>query len=263
MAEPTATASFLAQNDFLLRRLHSLTGLVPVGAYMVVHLATNASVLSGPEVFQKNVDSIHALGPFLPFVEWGFIFLPLLFHAIFGFVIIWGGQPNNRDYRYAANVRYTLQRVTGVIAFIFIGYHMWQMHYLAKPFGGGGFDPHHATSSAAAVISGPEGNSFWVPLIYAVGVLSCVYHLANGIWTSGITWGLWISPRAQRGASIACAGFGVLLAALSMGALSGMTLEKNQMDAARQLEERWNRQKEYLLGGVATALDETGAEKVD
>ncbi len=35
--------------------------------------------------------------------------------------------------------------------------------------------------------------------LYSVGVLSCVFHLANGIWTFGITWGLWITPEAQAG----------------------------------------------------------------
>ncbi len=34
---------------FLIRRLHSLSGLIPVGVFLFVHLATNASVLSpGP-----------------------------------------------------------------------------------------------------------------------------------------------------------------------------------------------------------------------
>ena len=26
-----------------------------------------------------------------------------------------------------------------------------------------------------------------VPVLYTVGVLSCVFHLANGVWTMGIT----------------------------------------------------------------------------
>ena len=58
---------------------------------MVVHLLTNASVLDSPATFQKNVYSIHSLGVILPVVEWVFIFIPLLFHAIFGVLIIRGG----------------------------------------------------------------------------------------------------------------------------------------------------------------------------
>jgi succinate dehydrogenase / fumarate reductase cytochrome b subunit len=46
--------------------------------------------------------------------------------------------------------------------------------------------------------------------------------LANGIWTAGITWGVWTTPRAMRRAIVGCGVFGVLLAAVSMGALIGM-----------------------------------------
>ena len=35
-------------------------------------------------------------------------------------------------------------------------------------------------------------------------MLSCVFHLANGLWTMGITWGVWTSPAAQRRALWAC-----------------------------------------------------------
>ena len=35
---PAAGANYLARHEFLIRRLHSLSGLVPVGAYMVIHL---------------------------------------------------------------------------------------------------------------------------------------------------------------------------------------------------------------------------------
>src|SRR5690349_16494784 len=91
--QPAKSAdSFLVRHDFLLRRLHSLSGLIPVGAYMVVHLLTNASVLESAAKFQDNVYTIHSLGRALPVVEWVFIFIPLLFHALFGMVIIASGS---------------------------------------------------------------------------------------------------------------------------------------------------------------------------
>jgi succinate dehydrogenase / fumarate reductase cytochrome b subunit len=59
----------------------------------------------------------------------------------------------------------------------------------------------------------------WVwPAFYLVGVLACVYHLANGLWTAGITWGLWISPMAQARASRVCAAIGVLIAIMGTAA---------------------------------------------
>ena len=58
-------------------------------------------------------------------------------------------------------------------------------------------------------------------MLYAVGVLSCVFHLANGIWTMGITWGVWTSPAAQRRANWVCSLAGVVLAVVGMSALYG------------------------------------------
>ena len=223
----SAPSSFLGRNEFLIRRLHSLCGLVPVGAYMVIHLVTNATVIESSEKFQIAVYAIHSLGSLLPVVEWGFIFIPLLFHAIFGVVIIKGGLPNTTSYAYASNYRYTLQRVSGMVAFVFIMWHVFHMHgwihadwwinNVAKPYGGAQFSPYNASSSASAALQ--DG---LVAILYAVGVIACVFHLANGIWTMGITWGVWVSPAAQRRANFVCIAFGILLGIVGLSALNGM-----------------------------------------
>ncbi len=237
--------SFLARNDFLIRRLHSLSGLVPVGGYMVIHLVTNASVLESPAAFQKNVYTIHSLGSLLPVIEWAFIFIPLLFHAIIGMVIVAGGMPNSNQYRYGPNYRYTLQRVTGMIAFVFIMVHVFHMHgwfhadvwleNVVRPLHGAQFKPYNAASSAGLALQ----NYVWVAF-YMIGVLSCVYHLANGLWTMGITWGVWTSPAAQARASVVCTVGGLLLAVVSMGALFGMRSSGagEGLEKARQAEEK-------------------------
>jgi succinate dehydrogenase / fumarate reductase cytochrome b subunit len=219
--------SFLARHDFLIRRLHSLSGLIPVGAYMVVHLLVNASVLESPNTFQKNVYQIHSLGALLPFVEWTFIFIPILFHAIVGVALVAGAIPNTGAYPFAANRRYTLQRITGMIAFVFIAVHVFHMHgwfhnsywvdRVVHPLGGGQFRPYSAVSSAGQALQ----SGVWVT-VYLIGILACCYHLANGIWTMGITWGVWISPQAQKRALRICGVFGVLLAIVGVGALFGM-----------------------------------------
>jgi succinate dehydrogenase / fumarate reductase cytochrome b subunit len=237
-------STFLSRNEFLLRRLHSLSGVIPVGAYMVVHLLTNSTVLDSALTFQKNVYTIHSLGQILPLVEWVFIFIPLLFHAIFGVVIIRGGLPNSSTYKYTNNVRYTLQRVTGMIAFVFIVWHVFHMHGwihaewwtkgVAAPLWGHNFRPYNATSTAAEALS-----PLIVQILYAIGVLSCVFHLANGIWTFGITWGIWISPQAQHRATIACTVFGVALSVVGLSALGGFaTMSKEKIEEVRKEENK-------------------------
>ena len=242
MAVNDSSPSFLARHQFLIYRLFSLAGLIPVGAFLVVHLVTNASVLAGPGTFQSRVDMIHSLGPLLVPIEWAFIFLPMLFHAVVGFVIIANGLPNVGSYAYVGNVRYTLQRATGMIAFVFIIWHITQLHWLGTPFGGGRFDPHHATSSAAVAI-----RPLLVTILYAVGVLSTVFHFSNGLWTLGITWGLWTSPAAMRRANWISIAVGVLLAGAGLGALGG--LQRVDVEQARAIENRMDDVKRMLEGG--------------
>jgi succinate dehydrogenase / fumarate reductase cytochrome b subunit len=218
---------FLVRHEFIIRRLHSLSGLIPVGAYMVVHLLVNASVLNSPTSFQTQVYGIHSFGSALPFIEWTFIFIPILFHAIVGVIIVAGGVPNTNSYPLEANYRYTLQRVTGIIAFLFIAMHVFHMHgwfhadvwlkHVVEPFGGGRFRPFNATSTAGEALQ-----NWVIVILYLVGMLSCVFHLANGLWTMGITWGVWTSERAQRRALAVCGVFGVLLAVVGLGALFGL-----------------------------------------
>jgi succinate dehydrogenase / fumarate reductase cytochrome b subunit len=246
-------ASFLERNQFLIYRLFSLAGLVPVGAFLVVHLLTNASVLAGPDVFQSRVDMIHSLGPLLPVVEWAFIFLPMMFHAGVGMAIIAGGLPNVGSYPYAGNIRYTLQRVTGMIAFAFILWHIWQLHAMGKPLGGGAFDPHHAASTASAAL-----RPMLVAVLYAIGVLSAVYHLANGLWSLGVTWGIWTSPAAMRRASWFSVAVGVALGAAGLGGLAGMRMV--DVDEARAVETRMSEARALLEGKVEPAEAGAGAE---
>ena len=222
----TSSTSFLASNEFLVRRLHSLSGLIPVGAYMVVHLLVNASILSGPAMFQKNVYQIHSLEDALLVVEWAFIFLPILFHGLIGLLIIRGGLPNNKPYQYGANFRYTLQRATGIIALAFIIWHVFHLHgwfhfdwwlaNVAGPLNGANFKPFDAASTLGTAM-----DNVIIQIVYAIGMFACVFHMANGIWTMGITWGLWVSPGAQQRALRICTVFGVLLAVVGIGALVG------------------------------------------
>lgn len=217
--------SIFARHEFLIRRLHSLTGLM-FGGYMVVHLATNASVLGGASMFQKNVLSIHGLGPILPLLEWGLIFLPILFHAVVGIFLLFEMIPNNRAYPWEGNWRYTFQRITAWILIVFIFGHVLHMHGwfhwdwwlgMIEPIGGAQFRPYNAASSAGLALQ-----NWLVALLYAVGTAAGVFHFVNGIWTAGITWGIWTRPRAQKGALGVCALIGLALLATGMGALVGM-----------------------------------------
>ncbi|MFK8111783.1 MAG: succinate dehydrogenase cytochrome b558 subunit [Rubripirellula sp.] len=216
--------SFFLQHEFAIRRIHSLLGIVPLGLYMVVHLTTNASLMNGPETFQRAVYMIHSPGQLLPLIEWGLIFLPLIFHAVIGIWIAKTAKYNSDKYKFTSNRRYTWQRWTGVIAMVYLFFHILHLHgwfhadvwlNMIHPLKLGQFKPYNAASTLTSAMQslGPV----W-PAFYLVGVLSCVYHLANGLWTAGITWGLWITPTAQARATKVCTGFGLVLALISVSA---------------------------------------------
>ncbi|HSI87941.1 MAG TPA: hypothetical protein VK918_02730, partial [Pyrinomonadaceae bacterium] len=78
---------------FILRKLHQLTGVVPLGIFFFVHMFTNAKALNGEESFEKAVADIHAI-PFLLLLEIFGIFIPLLFHSIYGVIISTEARPN-------------------------------------------------------------------------------------------------------------------------------------------------------------------------
>lgn len=215
-SETSSATAFFFRHEFAIRRLHSLLGIVPLGLYMVVHLTTNASFMNGSETFQRAVYLIHSPGDLLPLIEWGGIFAPLIFHAVFGVWIARTGRMNDSQYKFASNRRYTWQRWTGFIALVYLFFHILHMHGWfhahfwidsIRNLGFGVFRPYNAASTLVEAMNG----WFWPPF-YLVGVLCCVYHLANGLWTAGITWGLWISPTAQARATKVCGAFGIVLA---------------------------------------------------
>lgn len=208
---------------FVIRRLHSLTGIVPIGTFLCIHLSVNASIMAGPKAFQFAVDQIHNLNNLgiLKLVEVLGIFLPIAFHAILGVFIWLEGKQNLTTYRYCGNTRYTLQRWTGVIAFAFILLHLWHVHWIIP--GGYHFDAHAAASSTVTAMQ-----SWWTAPAYAIGLLCAVFHLANGLWTFLITWGVTTGPKSQIKSAWLCGILGALLGLLGIGAL--ITLET--MDAS-------------------------------
>jgi succinate dehydrogenase / fumarate reductase cytochrome b subunit len=241
--------SFIARHEFLIYRLFSLSGLFPIGGYLVVHLLTNATILDSPAKFQAQVNVIHGLGLLLPFVEWTFIFIPILFHAAVGWIIIAGAMPNVATYRYVSNWRYTLQRATGIIAFFFILAHVIHLHHMGSALGGGKFEPHHAASSAGEAVQA----ALWIQIAYAIGVLAAAYHFGNGLWTQGITWGLWTTPAAQRRANNITSFIGVALAEIGLSSLVGMA--RVDVNDAQQVEREMEKFSKMQMGEIDEASD--------
>lgn len=194
------------QDNFYLRRLHSLSGLVPIGAFLLFHLFANSTAIFSPEDYNAIINFLRSL-PFIEIIEWTFIFIPLLFHGLYGIVIYTSAKPNHWQYSHLENFRYILQRITGLIAFVYIFYHIVQFtsvenldyNYVAKTLS--------QTQTIPYLPALPYINPFSIYWFYVIGIISSVFHLANGLFGFCITWGLTIGKNSQRAVSI----FGLLL----------------------------------------------------
>ena len=196
---------------FILRKLHQLSGIVPLGAFLLEHLYTNSKAVHpehGAEHFNTAVADLQQI-PYILFVEITFIFIPLLYHALYGLFITFEMRPNNLNYPYPRNWFYMIQRITGVILFFFILFHVLNFRFGLIP-GLNEVSVAHRPDLAYEIVS-REFRMWWIFLIYLVGITATVWHLANGIWLFAVDWGIVIGERAQRLTGYACIAFGAML----------------------------------------------------
>ena len=200
---------------FVLRKLHQLTGIMPLGIFLLEHFYTNSKALAGQADFNNAVKDLQSI-PYILLVEIGGIFIPLIYHAVYGLVITVEARPNNLHYPYARNWFYTIQRVTGVILFFFIIFHVLNFRFGLMP-GLNMISVADHPEQAFQVVAG-EFRRLPIFIVYLVGITATVWHLANGIWLFLVDWGIAIGERAQRLTGYACIGFGVVLLLVGINA---------------------------------------------
>jgi succinate dehydrogenase / fumarate reductase cytochrome b subunit len=188
---------------------------VPLGIFLLEHFYTNSKALTGPADFNNAVKDLQSI-PYILFVEVGGIFIPLIYHAVYGIVITLEARPNNLHYPYPRNWFYTIQRITGVILFFFILFHVLNFRFGLVP--GLNTESVATHSDKAFDIVAREFRMIPIFLVYIVGITATVWHLANGIWLFMVDWGITIGARAQRLTGYACIGFGAVLLLVGLNA---------------------------------------------
>ena len=200
---------------FILRKLHQLSGIMPLGIFLLEHFYTNSKALAGESAFNGAVKDLQSI-PYILLVETGGIFIPLIYHAVYGLVITVEARPNNLHYPYARNWFYTIQRVTGIILFFFILFHVLNFRFGLIP-GLNTVSVAHHPEQSFGIVAG-EFRMIPIFIIYVIGITATVWHFANGIWLFLVDWGITIGERAQRLAGYACIAFGVVLLAVGLNA---------------------------------------------
>ncbi len=143
--------------QFYLRRLHGVTGIFPLGYFLYYHL--------------QNMSSLSSQNIILGFL---FLWLPLLFHGLYGMYITYEGSINIGCYSYWRNYMYFFQRWTGIVIFIFLIWHVYIMKF--SSFSAGGL------------------NNF----VLFAGVIIAIFHVANGIFGFLVDVGIVVGEKAQK-----------------------------------------------------------------
>jgi succinate dehydrogenase / fumarate reductase cytochrome b subunit len=188
-----------ARTSYLLKRLHSLTGVVPVGLFLLWHLFANSYAMHGRDAFNGVAGFLAGL-PYVQLIELFGIAIPIFFHMALGVVIITSGQSNVGRYRHAGNWSYLLQRLSGLVLVAYIVYHTWTTRLSPQVLAG---DQDLFTLMADRLA---DHRMF---AFYVLGVASAAWHFGNGLFGFSIHWGFATGRRAQR--AVARVGYAVFL----------------------------------------------------
>jgi succinate dehydrogenase / fumarate reductase cytochrome b subunit len=193
--------------SFVWRKLHSLSGIIPIGAFLLEHLLSNFEAIHGPAAYAAQVKFLNSL-PLVRVLEWAFIFLPILYHGIYGVFIWLRGQSNVVYYPWAGNWMYAAQRWTGIISFAYIIQHVLRQRFLGVSL------PENPGASFAKVqheLSNPI-----MVAIYVIAMIAVCWHFAYGVWLFAAKWGITPGVKARRRFGWVCLAGGILLAAMGL-----------------------------------------------
>lgn len=182
------TSASHADRGFLRARLGSAVAIAPLGIWTVVHLWNNLAAFKGGAEWERAVTEYEH--PYAFFVSALVALLPLAMHTVWGIGRLVSAKPNNVTYRYYANLKYLLQRLSAVGVLLFLGAHIWKAMLEPRLM--------HGRAETFADISNMMHHHLPTLLVYVLGVLGVAYHLANGVQTFAMGWGIVSSRAALR-----------------------------------------------------------------
>lgn len=188
------------------RKIHSLLGVIPLGLFFIEHALSNYMAFDrGQEGFNDAVSLLNSL-PLVFFLELFVIWLPILFHGVYGLYIAYQSNMNMGRFSYGRNWAFGLQRITGVITFIFVVWHFYETRIQLML---GNVTHEELGNHMHQIFSSPVSLSF-----YVIGVIAASFHFANGLWAFLVSWGITVGPRAQKISSHICMVIFVIVSAL-------------------------------------------------
>lgn len=194
------------RSSALARRILSLSGVVPLGVFLLVHVVTNARALRGPAAFERVV-AFWARVPGLRVLEALFVFAPLLVHAAVGVWLVATRQPTAEPSPYPPPLRIAV-RATAVVALLFLALHLPELRFRAHA---GPPDGGVLRTILEAKLSSTSYGVPWRALAYLVGSACVVFHFAAGLWGFFARTARGAEARARRLAAWSAGALGAVL----------------------------------------------------
>jgi succinate dehydrogenase / fumarate reductase, cytochrome b subunit len=179
-SSPVQAEALEARGAFIRARLGSLLAFAPLGTWTVLHVWQNLSAFQGAEAWQASVTG-HTSPASLLFTS-VVVTAPLLIHGAWGLARLTTSSPNNLRYGYFNNLKYLLQRASSVGVLLFLMAHVWLAFLQPRLIEG-------HPEAFAELAHEMRHNGPTMP-VYVLGTLGVAYHLANGIYTFSMSWGI-------------------------------------------------------------------------
>lgn len=224
----------LGRESFFWHKLHSLTGIMPVGFYTVQHLTLNSFSLAGADKYNGVSAFFYGIPEHLLMgIEVFMVWLPLAFHMIYGLMITRRAENNyfTSRYKWSQNRMYAFQRITGLFLMAFLIFHFCTTTLQVKLHGNNPDVVNYSAMQAQFT-----SNGYIILAVYVLGVLAASYHLCYGIWNFCIRWGITVSDAAQVRIQKLSLGLFVVVTLLGWAALAGF-LRSSERAIPMQVEQ--------------------------
>jgi succinate dehydrogenase / fumarate reductase, cytochrome b subunit len=198
-----------------LRRCFELSGVVPLGVYLLVHLSSYARALFGSEEFGLLDEpglALSALGLLL-------VWLPLVFHAAYGAWLSTRPLPETRDQKQYA----LLMRGSGLLA---LGFLVWHAAWFSWPLKRGRLAPEDVAERLAATLSSTSDGVPWFAALHLLGLGVVCAHFGWGFARFLEGWGVTRARAARLGAGLLSAALFGLGAATLIELATGSILPR-------------------------------------
>jgi succinate dehydrogenase/fumarate reductase cytochrome b subunit (b558 family) len=192
-------------------KLHSLSGVVPLGVFLILHVWVTSAIVGSREVYDRQIGVLHG-GAFMGVLEVVLVLAPLTYHAGYGMTRVL--RPRTEGHAYANDLMFALQRASGVVVLVFIVAHLWELRVQTWTRG----LPVSAYSTKLVMdLSSTSSGVPWIALGYLIGLAATVFHLVNGLSSFCTTWGYTVTALAQARARIVFRVAGALVFVISAG----------------------------------------------